>query len=261
MCHPEAPEHGAPTPPVREEVTIPLPSGEGMPALLAGPGGQAPGVVIVPDIFGRIAFYESLAERLAAAGLYALLPDPFWRLGPLPAAEGPEKAREAARARRRRLDDRLALDDLSAAIDWLRGRPEVQGDRLGTIGFCMGGTYVLNLAAERDDLATVCYYGFPAGGNAGQPNPAPAPIDQAGTVSGPILGFWGDQDAGVGMDNVERYTEALRARGVDLDRVIYPGLGHGFLRAAFQDAQAHGHQDAVGSWERALAFWREHLPG
>jgi dienelactone hydrolase len=260
MCHPEAPEQGAPTPPVREEVTIPLSTGERLPALLTGPGGQAPGVVIVADILGRIAFYESLADRVAA-GFYALLPDVFWRLGPLPAEAVATNDREVVMGRRKRLDDRLALDDLNAAIDWLRARSEVEGDRTGTVGFCMGGTFVLNLAAERADLATVCYYGFPVPSRAGQPNPSPAPLDQASSVHGPILGFWGDKDESVGMDNVERYTEALRAAGVDFDSVVYPGLGHGFLRAAFDRPDADGHQEATDSWQRALAFWGEHLRG
>src|SRR5215472_6453977 len=119
MCHPEVPE-GQPTPVVeRDEVGIPLPGGAEMPALLARPEeGPGPAVLIAADIFGRTPFYESLAARLASAGFEALLPDFFFRVGPLA-----EQTREAAIERRKRLDGNGALADLRAALAWLRRRP------------------------------------------------------------------------------------------------------------------------------------------
>jgi carboxymethylenebutenolidase len=121
----------------------------------------------------------------------------------------------------------------------------------------MGGTFVLNLAADRDDLATVCYYGFPQPPPLTQ-TPAPAPLDQLDSITGPILGLWGDQDESVGMDNVAKLAEGLQARRVDFTHVIYHGLGHGFLRAMAAAGDA-GRSDAVDSFARALAFYRRHL--
>src|SRR6266536_6427844 len=158
MCRPDAPPTLSAAPAVREEVHVPLPTGEELPALYAHPdpagpgapqaggpaGARRPGVVIVADVYGRTPFYEDLAVRLAGEGFHALLPDGFFRQGALA-----ERTREAAVARRGRLDDLRALADFSAAVDWLRGRPEVAGGRTGTIGFCMGGTFVLNLADRK----------------------------------------------------------------------------------------------------------------
>src|SRR6266540_5512847 len=155
-------------------------------------------------------------------------------------------------------DDLRALADYRTAIDWLRGQPGVVGARVGTIGFCMGGTFVLNLAAARDDLATVCYYGFPRAPRL-SPNPAPPPLDQLDEIHGPIVGFWGDQDDGVGMDNVAKLAGGLSARGVQFEHTVYPGLGHGFLKQALPEAGHAGHADAAGSWERTLAFYRREL--
>jgi len=255
MCHPDAPSSRSVAPAAREEVRIPLSTGEALPALYAHPAPAGPGVLIVADIYGRSPFYEDLAGRLAGAGLHPLLPDGFFRQGALA-----ERTREAAFARRGQLDDLRALADYSAAVDWLRRRPEVTGGRAGTIGFCMGGTFVLNLAAERDDLATVCYYGFPQGPRM-SPNPGPAPVDQVGSVHGPVIGFWGDQDEGVGMDNVAKLVEGLKSHGVDFEHEVYPGLGHGFLAQALTSTDHHGHAGAVGSWDRTLAFYRRHLGG
>ncbi len=255
MCHPEVPA-GERTPEVtREEVSIRLASGDRMPGLLARPegGGEGPGVLIVNDIFGRSPFYENLAARLATAGFVALDAEYFFRLGSVDQSD-----REAAVARRGKLDEKQTARELSEALDWLKRQPGVRGDRVGTIGFCMGGTLVLNLAAERDDLATVCFYGFPAGAPNKRNGPE-APLDQVDRIHGPILGFWGDQDTGVGMDNVRRFVEEMQRRGVELEHVIYPGLGHGFLAASRLDPNHEAYEKACDAWTRTIAFYRSRL--
>ena len=252
MCHPEVPA-GAPVPDVeRIEVEVPLIGRqESMPALMARPRtGAGPAVLVVCDVFGRSPFYEDLAGRLALAGFTALVPEYFFRVGPLP-----DPSREAAMARRERLDQNRSLVDLEQAIDWLKLQPFASG-RVGTIGFCMGGTFVLDLAAARDDLATVCFYGFPA---ATGPLGPPRPLDLAARMKGPILGFWGDQDAGVGMDNVEQLAGALEEAGVDFEHTVYPGLGHGFMKASGLDPKNAEYEVACRSWTRTLEFYREHL--
>jgi carboxymethylenebutenolidase len=155
-------------------------------------------------------------------------------------------------ARAKRLDFKRWGRDMSAAIDWLRGRPEVNG-AVGTVGFCMGGTQVLLLAGRRDDIAaTVSYYGFPADART-----EASPIDVASKMHGPILGHWGDQDEGVGMENVAKLRAALEAAGVEHEFHIYPGLGHGFLKASLEDDKTPGHAQACESWTRTVEFYRE----
>jgi dienelactone hydrolase len=254
MCHPEVPA-GQPVPEVgRQEVEVPLPGSEAIPALLARPeAGTGPGVLVVGDVFGRTPFYEALAARLAAAGFEALLPDFFHRVGP-PA----EQTREAVFARRGKLDDNRALEDLRACLGWLRSRSGYPG-QVGTLGFCLGGTFVLDLAALEPDLVTVCYYGFPVARGERTPRSAPAPMDLVEHVSGPVLGFWGDQDAGVGMDNVRAYERRMRASGKDFACHVYPGLGHGFLAASGLEAGGDAYEKACESWTLALEHWRQHL--
>ena len=259
MCHADAPSTPSPSV-VAEEVAIGLPGGEALPALFAHPptaaeagGGLRPAVLIVHDIYGRTPFYEDLAARLADAGYHALLPDAFFRQGALE-----QQSRPAAFARRVQLDDLRALADYGAAIDWLHARPEVTGPRVGTIGFCMGGTFVLNLAAERDDLATVCYYGFPSSPRVGG-NPGPAPLEQLASMRGPIVGFWGSDDESVGMENVASFARGAEREGLDFEHAIYEGVGHGFLARALTDSEHPGHRHASDSWRRTLAFYRRHL--
>src|SRR5204862_8045113 len=174
-----------------------------------------PAVLVINDIFGRSPFYEHTSRRLAQAGFVAATPEFFFREGPLP-----EPTRDAAMARAKRLDFSGLVDDMSAAIDWLRTRPETNS-AVGTIGFCMGGTIVLLLAARRRDIAaSVCYYGFPADMR------APArPIDLAAQMKGPILGLWGDQESGVGVDDVKELDAEFSSSGVDTEFDERSGLG------------------------------------
>ena len=253
MCHPEVPA-GTPLPEVRvEDVAIDVDDGR-LPGMLAVPvKTPAPGVLVVNDVFGRSDFYDHLTRRIAQAGFVALDVEYFFRQAPVAADD-----REGATARARQLDQMGTLDDLDQAVEWLKARPEVKGARVGTIGFCMGGTLVLDLAASRTDLATVCYYGFPArrGEN---PLAPPAPLEVADEMTGPILGEWGDQDAGVGMENVRALDEKLKAAGIGHSFHIYEGLGHGFLKAFLDKEGAPGHEQACESWKRTLEFWRKHL--
>lgn len=246
MCHPEVPA-GAPIPDVRvEDAAIPLEDAS-MPGLVALPERlPAPGILVINDVFGRGPFYDQLARRLAQAGFVAFTPEYFFREGSLP-----EPTREAAMARAKQLDFKRWGRDMSAAIDWLRARTDVNGT-VGTIGFCMGGTQALLLSARRDDIAaTVSYYGFPADARTDA-----SPIDVAAKMHGPILGHWGDQDEGVGMDNVEMLRAALEAAGVQHDFHIYPGVGHGFLKASLEDPKTPGYELACTSWRRTLDFSR-----
>jgi dienelactone hydrolase len=209
--------------------------------------------LVVSDIFGRSPFYENLAARLAQAGFQALVPDYFFRVGALA-----EMTRDAALERRGRLDENRTLRDLQMAAAWLRNRPGA-GGRLGTVGFCMGGTLVLDLTTIVPDLATVCYYGFP--GRSVRPTQftPPSPLDVVESMRGPILGFWGDQDAPVGMENVALLAAALEERGTPFEHTIYPGLGHGFLSASQFDPNHAAYEAACDSWTRAISFVRANL--
>ncbi len=72
----------------------------------------------------------------------------------------------------------------------------------------------------------------------------------------PILGFFGEEDSGVGPDNVRAYEAAARQAGKAIDVTIYPGVGHGFLTFASEGPAA---QPSQQSWARAMQFLKERL--
>ncbi|MGH2532543.1 MAG: dienelactone hydrolase family protein [Thermomicrobiales bacterium] len=223
-----------------------------MPAFFVRPDvGPSPAVLLIHDIYGANDFYHDVARRLAADGFVVLLPDLFAREGPLP-----EPTREAAFARRAKHSQVTALADIAKALDWLKAHDATTG-KVGTVGFCMGGTLGF-LAAARDPLpdATVAYYGFPKGQKT---ELAPlAPLDEPEQVKAPLLGLWGDQDAGVGMENVAAYDAALTSAGVAHEFVIYPGIGHGFLTF---DPDSPAFDGARDSYRRMIAFFQDKLAG
>ncbi|MER5436257.1 dienelactone hydrolase family protein [Streptomyces sp. NPDC002588] len=248
MCHTDIPPGESTPDVVRRDVEISLPTGEVMPAqhVVTAPG--APAVLIIADMLGLSPFYEHLAALVAAAGFQALLPDVFFRQGPLPEVDA-----KAAIARRAKLDERQSVEDMRAAVGWLG--EHCAGAAVGTIGFCMGGTFALDLASTQDDLVTVAYYGFPEP-PAWVVSPPPRPIDLVGSLRGPVLAFWGDQDDTVGLASVERYAERARAADAHFEHTVLPGLGHGFLGSADLGDPA---DTAGATWARTIAHLRDHL--
>jgi carboxymethylenebutenolidase len=256
MCHAEAPSGGRPPGPRGRAGTGRARGGE-MPAYIAFPAElPAPAIVIVNDVGGLSPFYRHLAERLADAGYVAISPELFHRLGPVAVQPGDPAYMDGAIARMMKLDTDLLFADLGATIDHAAALPQTRARGVGTIGFCMGGTCVLALAVRRPDLrAAVAYYGVPVK-RRGVPNVQP--LDEVDRLAVPLLAHWGDRDDAVGLDNIERYRDAVAAAQQDAAIHLYPGLGHGFLRA-IDDGASPSHDPACLSWSRTLEFFAEHL--
>ena len=219
-----------------------------MPALEFGTAATGPPVLLVPDIFGPSPFYEYLARLLAAQGLHVVLPDYFFRLGPLAQLDHGQ-----AFERRRSLNEIQSVEDLRAAVAWLRGG---NADApVGLVGFCMGATFVLDLASTEPDLVTVAYYGLPVP-QASLVAPPTPPMDLVEDLRGPVLAFWGADDEAVGADNVCRYVAAAATANDHFEAYVLPGLGHGFLATADLSDPS---DPATHTWERTINHLREHL--
>jgi carboxymethylenebutenolidase len=253
MCHPEYGSHSVELAVASCEVGISLPGGDVLPALVCQPAlVPAPGVLIVHDASGRTPFYGSLARRVAVAGFVALLPDLYFRVDPDVKRDPPAAAR---------LDYQQTIQALDAAVDWLRAQRHVTGQRLGTVGFSLGGTLVLDLAAQRGDLATATFYGFPSGHLHGD---STDPLVVSDHMRGPIIGFFGARDEVVPVAEVQQLEAALRQAGVEVTFTIYPDVGHHFVAGSQLDPDqptqfAADYSRACASWSAALAFFHYQL--
>jgi len=252
MCHDHCPHPVSGGEAIAEStVEVPLESGT-LPAFLAAPEtAPAPAVLVIHDINGVNDFYRDVARRVALAGYLALLPDFFHRQGPLA-----EDTREAKQARMRAMEQSATLADIQSALIWL-GHHELASGQIGTIGFCMGGTLVM-LAATRSPTpaASIAYYGFPYRERTPTAPILPSDQDEVTNLGSPLLAFWGTEDTGVGMDNVDRYEARLQQYRKEYEFVRYPGIGHGFLTFEPGKPATEPSRDA---WDRTLRFLDQHL--
>lgn len=254
MCHQTCPKPVTGGAPIAESMETVSRDDAEIPVLIAQPetiDAPLPGVVLIHDIWGANDFYHDLARRLAVEGYVVALPNLFHREGPLAA-----ETREAARARSAEAmqDDHLA--DLEAITRELLLRPDTSTS-FGTMGFCLGGTLTfLRAAREPAPAGAVAFYGFPA--KAGTANAPIRPVDEpeVAAINAPLLGIWGDQDSGVGMDTVRQYDEALDRHGKPHEFIVLSGAGHGFLTF---DESAPTFRASQEAWSRALAFLATHL--
>lgn len=212
-------------------------------------GRRRPGLILVYEVLGMNDEMRRVARDLADHGYVVLIPDLF--------ARGPFHAVCVARAMRSIANQRgRELDDLEAARRWLVARPEVDAERLGAVGFCMGGGFALVLAMTGKYKAAAPFY-------CGMPDPMPR--------SCPVVASFGGRDVPFAK-TPERLEKRLTELGVPHDVKTYPEAGHSFYTrtpagilgklGAIGPLHA-GHHEASASDARArvLAFFREHLDG
>ena len=124
--------------------------------------GTGPGVMVMQEWWGLVPEIKSVCDRFAAEGFVALAPDVY--RGEI--AEHTEMDKAAHLMSTLPMD--RAARDMGGAVDYLLARPEVSGDRIGVVGYCMGGMLSLLVAAlQGDKIAAVApYYGAPLGDGA-----------------------------------------------------------------------------------------------
>jgi carboxymethylenebutenolidase len=198
------------------------------------------GVVILPDVRGLYRFYEELALRFAELGHAAVAIDYFGRTAGVAKRGdefeyGPHVQQTSAEG---------VQADTAAGVAWLRAA----GSRsIFTIGFCFGGRHSWLAAAGGHDLAgAIGFYGRPGPGADG----SPGPTHQADELEAPILGLMGGADAGIPVEEVREFEQALAAAGVEHEVVVYEGAPHSF----FDRKQEEFADDSADAWSRVLAF-------
>lgn len=227
-----------------ETVSFPA-NGETAGGYLARPAaGHGPGIVVLQEWWGLHPQITRVADRLAAEGFVALVPDLYH--GEIAQHTEMDKAAQLMQS----LPMERASRDMAGAVRYLQDRSEVDGDRVGVIGFCMGGMLTLRLAAELGDAvgAAVPFYGAPLG------DAAP---DWSG-LTAPVRGHFAEQDDFFPPDAVRALEAQLRAAGKDVTFVVHPGTGHAFANED-DPLGTYDPQAAGAAWQDAVSFLRRHL--
>lgn len=203
--------------------------------LATPPGGTGPGVIVMQEWWGLDPHLKQSVDRLADAGFVALAPDLYH--GDLAGHDEMDKAAELMTS----LPPDRAARDMSGAVDFLAAHPAVTGERLGVVGFCMGGMLSLILAANRGDRigAAVPFYGFPQG---------EAEPDWSG-LSASVRGHMAANDDFFGPTAAKDLEAKLQGMGKDVSFTVHSGTGHAFM----------GPHNALGTLDQELAdqIWPE----
>jgi len=218
-----------------QTVTFPSePAGAG--GFLATPTtpGKHPALLVIQEWWGVDDWIRQQTERFAKQGYVALAVDLY--RGKV--ADNPDVAHQLMRG----LPEDRAERDLKAAVAYLRSRPDVDGKRIASIGWCMGGGYSLAAALAEPALAgTVIYYGHL--------------VTDPKTIASlkvPLLGSFGGQDQGIPPADVRAFEEAAKKAGASVDFKIYADAGHGF--ASSKDPSVYRAADAKDADARTDAF-------
>lgn len=227
---------------VEREVQLAASDGARVPAYVAEPAGapDAPRVVIAAEVFGLTPWIKSVAQRLAREGFRAVAPEIFVRDREPVGADLP-----AILSRIRRLDIPQAVRDLRLGLDALGGAAPA-----GSIGFCLGGSLSLLVAAQGGLAACVACYGRPRWNHQ---TPAPNAIDAAAKIGRPVLGIYGRHDKSIPVEAAEELRAALPP-GSEL--ALYDA-GHAFLNDTRPELYVEA--QATLAWAKITGYLRRTL--
>jgi carboxymethylenebutenolidase len=201
--------------------------------------GPFPAIVVIHEYWGLNDWVKEQASKLADQGYVTLAVDLY--RGKV--AKDPDTAHQLMRG----LPPDRASRDLQAAVAYLKSQKNVKSDRIGSIGWCMGGGYSLGVALEEPTLAaTVINYGHLA--------TDPAALKK---INAPILGSFGGLDQGITPDDVHKFEQQMKSLGKRVDIKIYPDAGHAFENPNNKDGYRAA--DTEDAWQRTVAFFAAHL--
>ncbi len=206
--------------------------------------GSGPGLLVIQEWWGLVPQIKRTCDRLAAEGFVALAPDLYH--GDYAEHTEMDKANELMTT----LPPDRAARDMAGAIDFLLGHEAVRGDKVGVIGFCMGGMLTLMIAALQGDKvgAAAPFYGAPLGDMA----------PDWSSLTAPVQGHFAENDDFFPPAAVKDLERQLADMGKDVEFIVYPNTGHAFGNEE-NALGTHDEQAAATAWDRATAFLKAKL--
>jgi carboxymethylenebutenolidase len=236
-----------------EDIQIATSKGETMGGYLARPAGEGPhpAVIVYMEIFGVNDHIRDVTRRVAEEGYVALAPDYFHRTGAGMQLEYNDEGMAEGMKHLGQLKADQMIADAKDSIAYLRSRSDVVGDRVGAMGFCIGGHMTYLTACETEIAAAASYYG---GGIAAPQGPGGqgSTLGRTSKISGQIQCYFGGKDLLIPKDQVDAIRSALADAGVTHEVHVYDEADHGFhcdQRATYHEASA---KDA---WRRTFEFF------
>lgn len=209
--------------------------------------GKRPGVLIVHEWMGVNSYVKKRAEQLAKLGYLAFAADIYGK-GIRP------KTRDeaAAEAKKYKTDRQLMRARVNAGLEVLKNHKLADTKRTAAIGYCFGGTTVLELARSGADVNGIV--SFHGGLDSLNPN-------DAKNIKGKVLALHGGDDPFVPAEQVAAFQDEMRKAGVDWNMVIYGGAVHSFTNPDSGNdnskGAAYNEKADKRSWEDMKQFFSE----
>ncbi|HEX5340510.1 MAG TPA: dienelactone hydrolase family protein [Gammaproteobacteria bacterium] len=235
----------APRRPVRgETVTYATVNGKPVRGYLSRPvdaKGSLPAIIVIHEWWGLNDNIRHMADRLAGEGYVALAVDLYGGKAATTPADAEALMKDVF------ADNTAAEANLRQTYAYLHNK--ANASRIGVIGWCFGGGWSLQTALMLPDKidATVMYYG--------------QPVDDVAALSKlkmPLIGFFGEEDHGITVKDVQTFSQALKQAGVKAEIHEYPRAGHAFANPSGKNYQANAARDA---WRRTVNFLAHYLKG
>jgi dienelactone hydrolase len=209
--------------------------------------GKRPGVLVVHEWYGHNPYARKRAEQLAQLGYVAFALDMYGK-GVL--AKNPDEAGKLAAVYKN--DRKLMRARARAGLEVLLKQPQVDRQRVAAIGYCFGGTTVLELARDGAEIAGVVSF------HGGLSTPTP---EDAKNIKAKVLALHGADDPFVKPEEVAAFEEEMRKGGADWEVVKYGDAVHSFTnpQAGTDKSRGAAYNEKADhrSWEAMKTFFNE----
>ncbi len=230
---------------IENTVQLKVSDGTEMQAFVAKPEGPSKsGVLVFQEAFGVNVHIQEVTRRLAREGYLAVAPELFHRTlppgGTLPYPTNNDWSYIMPHFNAITREGSLA--DYQAAFDWLKG--ELKSDKIGCVGFCLGGYSSFTANSRLPLRAAVSFYG----------SRIMQSFDLAPEQKAPLLLIWGGKDQ---SSTPEKLTELATAlEGKNYVQAVFSEAGHAFN---CDDRPAYHAASAATAWAMTLGFFKHHL--
>jgi carboxymethylenebutenolidase len=201
-----------------------------------------PAVVMIHENKGLNENIKNMANLLAKEGYVVLAVDLF--NGEVTTDQ--KRASELSQAIRNNPES--AITNLKSAVKYLTSLPNVNPEKIASLGWCFGGQQSLQLALNSEDhplAATVIYYGRLV-----------TEPETLSKIKWPVLGIFGEQDESIPVPTVEQFEQALTKNGITNEIYIYKGVGHAFANPSGEN---YAPNETQGAWHKTISFLNEYL--
>src|SRR3989338_7888994 len=201
--------------------------------------GIYPAVVMIHEWWGLNDNIKEMARSLAAEGYVVLAVDLYnGKIG-----KNSTEAGQLAGAVRS--NPAVAIQNMKAAVQYLKNLDNVDDDKIASMGWCFGGAMSLQLALNEKLAATVIYYGN-----------LETNATKLSIIKWHVLGIFGEKDTSIPVESVKKFEAALNEVGIENEIHIYPNVGHAFANPSGMNYAPEQTKDA---WEKTLRFFEREL--